>query len=1797
MSGNFAMAASDPDPSWATGVADFEIWAGATAGDNASLTWDNGTLVCGATLIDDNATTVICSSGDINASQTYRVQSILLNAIDRTILSFDTTGEYVDHVAVKGSGNWAGTSPTLGTCDFQDIDVNDASPVCSAAWSGDDVRLIRTSGTIEIGDGSIKDASEGFMYLLTTDSDIVDSSASYFDTLIDTWTEDSSRITITAASVFTQSAYRWYENADSLTPGAVLADTNATGTVVAVDADFRLRLLLHNSGGSAEISNEAFKLQYATLSGSCSASTYADVTAATAIAYNNNASVADGDNISTGGTDPTHGGDTIIAQDYEELNNFTNSAAVIANAEDGMWDFALTNNSMAESTLYCLRAVDSAGTVLSAYDYYPAIQYIPSVPVFVSASDQAFEIGQATTTISTITIIAPDASMTATNDIRIAIASTSVAMKWDTTDFTASIGGAESSKMSPTVSYEGDYILVLNLTSDMVSGDTITISGLSFADFASVNTPANGLEMYLGGSYDASPDYINTSYVTIYGSLTTGEHVLGQVSNEWLSQASANAVHYRYSLIPEGEGMTMGETILHLSGIAGVITADITGAKLYVDTRNDGIVNTDSWAMSYDGSIEEFYNIVMDTENFVLYSGQGNTEANIYSCSPKNSGDANGVCETGEWSQAFGQTDTQYELAMGMAYDSVNSVVYAGTGYGTGDGDVLWCQPSTSGDADGFCEDTEWTIGLNNASLEYIYDMYYDASNGVVYAGAGFDAGDGDVYACNPNTSGDADGICEGDAEGTLSTLGASYQAVESLFSDPDNDAMYAGTGASVGDIFVCQPNTSGDADGICEDTEWTLAYDGSSYEEVMSISYDKHNKVIYAGMGWGTNREDILACQPDISGDADGVCEIGEWAIVTQGTQTGVYDVEYNSLSGNLYYAAGANNADGDIYVCNPNLAGDLDGICETGEWTLSYNSAVYNYLFSLFYDEYNHVMYALAGSTAGESDILWMEDSQVGANGVVAISGTTGTVTFATSTNYTIISTTTNFLLELTAANLVENDLMTIDFSSVMATGSLLNISVGATANSSSITHAYSPIGISSAANQTFEINQATTSISAITVSDYLGAQITSANNLRITIATTSVNMRWDTTDFTAGIAGTASGKASPTVSYENNGATLVIAISSNLAADETIIISGLSFVDFNDANASYQGSLQLFTGGVADTIADAMDNKTVTIYGALVSADHSLGQVSDQWDTQTSTTTVHYRYSLVPEGENMIMGTTTFNLTGINGVVSPDITAVTLYEDVNGDGSVGIAGELDDSWATNGVLTWGTTAGTDAVKALAIDANDNIFVGGRWYNSSTEDWMIRKYDSNGDLDTNWGNSGYVTYEDAGSDETPEVIVTDADGSIYAAGGYYNSSDTWWNWMIRKYDSDGNLDTSWGDLDTGIVKYDNADGNSNLLAMAIDSNKNIYVGGKWYTTTYSDSEWHVVKYDPNGDIDTSWGNSGSIIYEKDWNDLIYGIVTDSSGAIYIAGYIYTAANFDDDWYIRKYDSGGVLDTSWGTGDTGIIEIVRNDGSDYIYDIDIDADRNIYVAGQYHNGTDNDWEIRKYDLNGDPASWGTGDTGLIQIANTGTDYAQDVTVASDGSIYVGGHYANSGDDDWMIRKYDPNGDLDASWGSSGIVYYNNTDGGDSVFDMVLDSSESLIAAGYYYNIAFADYDWMLRKYNGSAEIATGYVDISSNIGTITFATTTTYNLSAPTDYLLKMTVSNLVSSIGSPVYFSMEGDIQFEGTNFIEAPIVLPDASTMTIGLGDMDLLGAVSGITIIETGSPSSVTHDARE
>ncbi|MBW2060916.1 MAG: hypothetical protein JRI95_05055 [Deltaproteobacteria bacterium] len=113
---------------------------------------------------------------------------------------------------------------------------------------------------------------------------------------------------------------------------------------------------------------------------------------------------------------------------------------------------------------------------------------------------------------------------------------------------------------------------------------------------------------------------------------------------------------------------------------------------------------------------------------------------------------------------------------------------------------------------------------------------------------------------------------------------------------------------------------------------------------------------------------------------------------------------------------------------------------------------------------------------------------------------------------------------------------------------------------------------IGLSSQANQTFQVGDPSTEMSPMTITE-------DANNTTIQVGIQAIDiqipsmlkMTWDTSVTTATITGPASAKVSTTVTYNAGADVAYLSVTENFAPGDSITVSGLRFTNFTEASSA--------------------------------------------------------------------------------------------------------------------------------------------------------------------------------------------------------------------------------------------------------------------------------------------------------------------------------------------------------------------------------------------------------------------------------------------------------------------------------------------------------------------------------------------------------------------------------------------------------------------------------------------------
>jgi uncharacterized delta-60 repeat protein len=244
----------------------------------------------------------------------------------------------------------------------------------------------------------------------------------------------------------------------------------------------------------------------------------------------------------------------------------------------------------------------------------------------------------------------------------------------------------------------------------------------------------------------------------------------------------------------------------------------------------------------------------------------------------------------------------------------------------------------------------------------------------------------------------------------------------------------------------------------------------------------------------------------------------------------------------------------------------------------------------------------------------------------------------------------------------------------------------------------------------------------------------------------------------------------------------------------------------------------------------------------------------------------------------------------------------------------------GSLDPTFDADGVVTTPIGSGNNVAQAVAVQADGKIVVAGFCLNETTDDFAVARYHPNGTLDETFdgdsgsGNGVVITAITVNHDEALALAIQ-PDGKILLAGQTFNGVNT--DIALVRYNQNGTLDNSFGGGD-GIVTTPTGTGSDLARSIALQADGKIVVTGQSFNGANNDIP--VVRYEPNGALDPSFGNGGiALIAIGPATDTAYGVRVQTDGKIVVAGYYFNGANNDAN--VLRLNEHGALDPGSGTG------------------------------------------------------------------------------------------------------------------------------------------------------------------------------------------------------------------------------------------------------------------------------------
>ncbi len=363
-------------------------------------------------------------------------------------------------------------------------------------------------------------------------------------------------------------------------------------------------------------------------------------------------------------------------------------------------------------------------------------------------------------------------------------------------------------------------------------------------------------------------------------------------------------------------------------------------------------------------------------------------------------------------------------------------------------------------------------------------------------------------------------------------------------------------------------------------------------------------------------------------------------------------------------------------------------------------------------------------------------------------------------------------------------------------------------------------------------------------------------------------------------------------------------------------------------------------------------------------------------------------------------------------------------------------------------------------DSYVGLAIQANGRIVVSTGVINDvDAEDVNVGvlRYDTDGNPDNTFGDNGLVLWDSGHGKDCGRSNLIDGQDKIVVTGYTRNGDD--YDVLLMRLDPDGTLDDSFGT--GGIVRYDNNRRNDYGRGIALQGDGKIIVTAR--STGEGTSQALLLRFEGDGTLDASFGENGAVIYERGGgNDGFRDLVLQGDGKIVVAGYSRTEAGFEI--LTGRFNTDGSLDRSFGT--EGIALYDGGHGSAGARGVDMLSDRRIVVSGTNDNGADLDVVVLMYDVNGWLDSGFGTDGVVIYDRGQGNDNGRKLAIQSDDRIVVAGNTWNGNDYDALVLRYHSDGTADTVFGSGGAAVINLGDGNEWGETVAIQTDQNIIVAG-----------------------------------------------------------------------------------------------------------------------------------
>jgi uncharacterized delta-60 repeat protein len=332
----------------------------------------------------------------------------------------------------------------------------------------------------------------------------------------------------------------------------------------------------------------------------------------------------------------------------------------------------------------------------------------------------------------------------------------------------------------------------------------------------------------------------------------------------------------------------------------------------------------------------------------------------------------------------------------------------------------------------------------------------------------------------------------------------------------------------------------------------------------------------------------------------------------------------------------------------------------------------------------------------------------------------------------------------------------------------------------------------------------------------------------------------------------------------------------------------------------------------------------------------------------------------------------------------------------------GSFGLArfsrdGTLDPTFGSGGKVR--TSFGQSSqIEALALQPDDKIVAAGYDFVRTGEDFTLARYNSNGSLDSSFGDGGRVTTDFTTGDEGHAVVVQ-PDGKIVVAGRALRA------FALARYRPDGSLDPSFASGGKVVSGYAQVERGASALVLQSDG-KLVAAGGVYL---HSRSQFGLVRFNKDGSLDRNFGSDGlalAVVGSGSYN-FPNALALQGDGKIVAAGFGWDT-NGNPDWGLARWDRDGMIDQTFGQSG-----VVVTKSANWAAAVAVEPNGKIVTAGDtYSSGSSSSLvTLIRYRTNGDlDLGFGKGGIVTTRYSDDALNYGVALALQFDGKVLVAGN-------------------------------------------------------------------------------------------------------------------------------------------------------------------------------------------